>query len=322
MNWKEDYFAKLGSAHIDLEQIDNAQRIKLNHMPSNLYKYRQVNEFSLKNLENDTVYLNSPSEYNDPFEFVEAIDFVKINNMIEKKYQDELVAKLLKHYPVPEKILYEAKDSDSPLAIISEYQLERYQGFTKEQAEKTTKILNEMMQKSMIDAGEKKLAYMQSQMKVCSFCESPNQLLMWGHYADCHKGFCIEYNISKWSKDDVRNRLLSPVVYLNSLYDATEHLINQINGEGFNNIYPFISGAIKSKEWEYEKEWRLIFPIGPSFPRQDYPMGCQSKVILGARMTENNKQRITSMCFEKGIKVMQAKPSTTEYKLDFASVIP
>ena len=41
-------------------------------------------------------------------------------------------------------------------------------------------------------------------------CTSYNHRLMWSHYADGHKGFCVEYDYSKRKDEDI---IPFPVVY-------------------------------------------------------------------------------------------------------------
>ena len=39
-------------------------------IPPKLYKYKPVNKYSLKNLAENTIWLNTPDEFNDPFDSV------------------------------------------------------------------------------------------------------------------------------------------------------------------------------------------------------------------------------------------------------------
>lgn len=317
MNWKKEYIAKLGCVNVEELQIEAALAIKLENMPKQLYKYRSTSDNAINNLENDTVWLNSPSEYNDPFEFTEYIDSEKYSIVIENSMKDELISDLVRNNPVPNEILEKAKNSDSALKVIAEYQFIHIDGQDEKYVEIFMKIYDDFFKKFANDRNGEKIKEMQEHMKVCSFCESPEQLLMWSHYSDFHKGFCVEYNIGAWAINDNRRRILYPVIYQDNFYDVTGHLIKQTESGHFNNLYPIISGATKSKEWEYEKEWRFIFNIGPSFEKQNYSMNCQSKVFLGSRMNSSDKERILEICRRKNIEVYQAKTSVSHYKMEF-----
>ncbi|MBW5377752.1 DUF2971 domain-containing protein [Brachyspira pilosicoli] len=89
---------------------------------------------------------------------------------------------------------------------------------------------------------------------------------MWSHYSDKHKGICIEYNITSifsrtnfilkkinynkiFRNDDIKNYLLSN----NNIFG---NISNNENKKIYNIIDTFI---VKSKEWEYEDEYRILF---------------------------------------------------------------
>lgn len=108
------------------------------------------------------------------------------------------------------------------------------------------------------------------------FSEEVNSILMWSHYADSHKGFCIEYDTEKIDME--YRRFLYPVIYQKEVYDYTdiaimrdESYIKYMNifkilgvktnyelKDVINNIW--IPMLIKAEEWKYEKEWRIVVP--------------------------------------------------------------
>lgn len=55
--------------------IEGAFLMKNQHLPNSIFKYREVNENSLKNLEEDTVWLADPSNFNDPYDCSHTADF-------------------------------------------------------------------------------------------------------------------------------------------------------------------------------------------------------------------------------------------------------
>lgn len=232
--------------------------------------------------------------------------------------KEDLVETFTKEHPVPKVIKATAAASDDPLTYLAKYAWTK-EGKTPVEISLILEAVDKALESFTLKAHINKIALMQDQMKVCSFCESPEQLLMWSHYSDYHKGFCVEYNIARWLPTDIRRRILYPVIYQKELYDFTDHHIQSTTGN-FNNLYPLISGSTKSTEWEYEKEWRFIFNIGDSFPVQNYPMNCQSAVYLGFRMGDQKKEEIKDIAKMNGIKVFQAKPSTSKYQRDFELV--
>lgn len=82
----------------------------------------------------------------------------------------------------------------------------------------------------------------------------PNNELLWAHYANSHKGFCIEYDLNKlidnYSKEyDIRNVI--NVQYQDERPEVTE-LDNTFTIQ--NKVF-----GTKSLAWRYENEIRLVF---------------------------------------------------------------
>lgn len=320
MNWKDEYLKLLDSTIFSVENIENAQRIKIRNLPQKLYKYRAVNGFSLDNLENNSVWLNSPYEYNDPYEFFEKNDIDSLLKTIEKKHFKELISYFLNEIDLPKNILDEAKNLNEPLDFISKYIIRTSSNYSESEIDNIVDSLNKISTQRVEEILREKITFTQNTMKVCSFCESPEVLLMWSHYAESHKGICIEYAIERWHNNDIRRRLLFPVIYSNDIYDSTKHLENYILNLEFNNLYPIISGTRKSLDWKYEKEWRLIFQIGESFKSQNYLMDCQSKVYLGMKMSLEDKIKIIEICQRKNVEVFETQLDNKSMKLKFKAI--
>ena len=85
---------------------------------------------------------------------------------------------------------------------------------------------------------------MQHNSLITSFSENSDSILMWSYYARDHKGFCVEYSLSKL----VEKQLILPVVYSDNMLQITKYTEN-------NRI---IGMLVKAKCWQHEKEWRMI----------------------------------------------------------------
>lgn len=108
--------------------------------------------------------------------------------------------------------------------------------------------------------------------KIACFSECPNNLPMWGNYADNRKGMCVEYNFKNLGEDHQITKKLWPVIYRSEKYDITSSLkklwevaskepskiIHMIRDEDLMML--FLKNLFKHTSWEYEKEWRLIIP--------------------------------------------------------------
>ena len=90
---------------------------------------------------------------------------------------------------------------------------------------------------------------------VFSLCEEANNNVMWSHYGNSHKGFCIGFNVAELF-NILKDASLGKVSYRGEFPS-----INDIHNLNF----------IKSKEWEYEKEYRFKkIKLDNSFKNNDF----------------------------------------------------
>jgi len=101
------------------------------------------------------------------------------------------------------------------------------------------------------------------------FCltENPLNLLMWAHYGDHHRGVVIEFD----EANPFFNSIKGPE-------DDFRHFRKVNYADNRPSIFLTPSDAIevfysKSREWEYENEWRLIAPLADATERIENPAG-------------------------------------------------
>lgn len=131
-------------------------------------------------------------------------------------------------------------------------------------------------------------------------------LLMWAHYADGHKGFCVEYDFSS----EFRKQMIS----LNRVhYDTVD-----LSKEKLSITEAF---ATKSKEWKYENEVRLIsYNSGKDGDYDTVFLDEQSSIVaiyFGLKCSDERISIIKSLLKGRGIKLYQMKAvgSAIPYKL-------
>lgn len=136
---------------------------------------------------------------------------------------------------------------------------------------------------------------------ILSLTEDPNNLLMWSHYANSHKGFVIAFN--------ALDNFFHPkpiLTYLNNLRKIEYSSNKQLSK---NNSFFDENLFLKSTEWEYEREWRIVrwsknanhvLQENSSFPIYlfDLPPSCIKSIILGSRMEKKNKEKIRNILSE------------------------
>jgi Protein of unknown function (DUF2971) len=318
--WKDDFIACLNRASAGEVQIHKAMMIKNAHLPRFIYKYRACNANALGNLETDTVRLNPTTEYNDPFDSAITLSFRELSastfvlNIDTAPYADRLRALL------SDAQIAEVKANAQPLETLVRIVLENEKNIPADKIPDFIKALvsaDEHVGRPMLEGARK---IIQERTVLCSFSEVPNSIIMWGHYADCHRGLCIEYDINGFEPDDPRRQFMWPVIYSNDLFDATKYIQAAMsNITSFNNLFPTVAALYKSPEWSYEKEWRLLFPGGVTNPG-NYGMPRPSGVFLGAKMPDGDKAEVLAICRGKGIACHQAELATGTFKLEFQRI--
>ena len=132
-----------------------------------------------------------------------------------------------------------------------------------------------------------------------------NNIPMWAHYANNHKGFCIEYRIinPKYvypiSYESARIEIASSITKMIakfSSYGEKEIPKNDPELRRYYNIMYHMT-IMKHKSWEYEKEYRAIFfnlmaeKSGSQVPLADLGLEV-SRIYVGADCTAGNKKRL------------------------------
>ncbi len=107
--------------------------------------------------------------------------------------------------------------------------------------------------KDFLEEMEIVLANFNSLYAILSLTQRWNSSLMWSHYSDRHRGFCLGFASSHdfFKQPDDSVSPLTPVTYGHARIGWVELEHN-----------PFGSArllAYKSAEWAYEEEWRLIY---------------------------------------------------------------
>lgn len=148
--------------------------------------------------------------------------------------------------------------------------------------------------------------------KALSCDEIKKSILMWSHYADSHKGFCVAY------KDSIKNVLKDKalecreVVYETSLCQIDE------SGDGYE-LDPIFT---KAKQWEYEKEERFLFKSEGLYSLGNRPLDVIEAIYLGCKIDVNSNcyKEIVKFAIENGIPCYQAYISPIGYELIFEKI--
>lgn len=158
---------------------------------------------------------------------------------------------------------------------------------------------------------------------VYSLSQVNNSVAMWTHYADTHKGFCLEFECQKGdhlqrvdyldNNKSFENYDYSAI--LNKIFDNTSQNQTKSNKHAGDDLF-FRVLKTKASEWQYEKEWRFMF--GEEWAGKEY--ACDDKIkltgiIFGCRICDEYKEKIKDALKSLNIKYMRANPIKNDLKL-------
>jgi len=317
MNWIEQFTDMIFPLNREKLSIEGAFLLKNQHLPKSIFKYREVNENSIKNLEEDTVWLADPSNFNDPYDCAHTVDFSRIKNHQSPAFFEKLMKEKGSELNLSDKQKNTLSMSQDPLSDLMDILLSREPPERREGIKAALTSAQNKMHEDLALANSKSIA---STFKLCSFSERNDSMLMWAHYASYHQGFCIEYDLESIPYSDYRRRFLYPTIYSDDMFDATEHLMKGVEDENFNNLHLSLASLVKAKDWEYEKEWRLVFANGIFNSERAYNIGKPKMVYLGTKVSQENQDRLIEICSRRDIPVRKMKAHHSMFKLEPSSL--
>lgn len=229
-------------------------------IPPILYKYRNFhNSYNKRILFNFEIFLPSTTMFNDPYEG--SIPFVYDPKQLT---EENLYIKM--------RALAKERFPDWTETEIDEY---CYQAKQKD-------LLNDP--KHMEQMQQENIQKIDAKFRILSLTPKPLNYLMWSHYANCHRGFCIGFD----SNDlfDTIGGSLGPVNYqkyipkMNLFGNALEFHIKQL--------------STKSDVWDYEEEFRIV-KAGGSKETIIYHKNIIRNIVLGCRMLQEKKMKLLTL---------------------------
>lgn len=300
MAWLQEYEELLFGFSRTQETMARACEMKLQHMPTYLYKYRACNENTLAALDGDFLYSSPPREFNDIFEGpIEIIFEDAKNNFLQKGYD-----RLRIEYPfLPQRRINSSNEYLESITMAFGGSLEELKADMLLHAK--IELLKREMDTLVADNINFQRDYARNRYNICCFCSQYNNLLMWAYYADNQKGFCIGYDIK--AQNNNLTHLTLPVIYKNNS-SLVIHDVDEINGSDCMHML-----TIKSKKWKHENEWRAFFMPSPHSRRE--PMPVAKEVYLGAKIEKAYEMQIREICKKKKIKLLKMVPQISNQRL-------
>ena len=250
-----------------------------------LYKYSSINEKNFQYIEKiftkNEFFFPSPSSFNDPFDCSANLS-TKGSIKEHRNYYMNLLKKKKPHLNQTQR---KRRWKSKGLKIAKR----------KKQQLIFNRSMLKLLQKTINNTG------------VFCLTESPDNILMWSHYAQNHEGLCFEFNFANTDSALWKAR---QVIYKKSYPDVNlfrDSASKQIEA----NLYT------KSSHWSYEKEWRIV-NMGKKPDTYSFPKPLLSGVILGCKMAKKDKEFIRSVIKKNNvaIDIFESKINRRQYKLD------
>lgn len=232
--------------------------------PEHFYKYRSAAdgslEFLIKQIQDDEVFFSAPAKFNDPFDCNPIFDLSAPKDQIKKKCEDALK----KHAPHMSRSDRRFESRQAIKSITS----------NPERARKTEEYYFDSIR---------------NKIGVYCLSKNPSSVLMWSHYADNHKGVCLEYDgLNHFFVDafEVKYTQTRPTVF--AFKDGNEQ--EQLDG----------ALLTKSELWFYEEEWRMIYyRRGPGI--YTIPHDALKRIIFGAAASKDTVDNITDVAMKRKV---------------------
>ncbi len=208
---------------------------------------------------NEIAWFSKPIDFNDPFDCGVQVDEGRIGESVRKAVQDAYVKVGKNPQDIPGNE-FDVKDED----------------------------------KKAFDDFQKSIYDLTQSFGIFSMSAVNDDILMWSHYADSHRGFCIEYSRTP---RNILGKQAEPVKYQDRVPSLSVQEITS-RGGNFDKLW-----LTKSIHWEYEKEWRLINTEGG----KSFQFPCEIKsIIFGLKMREQNRYTIRRILENRGVLFREA----------------
>lgn len=259
-------------------------------LPTVLYKYRDwENNYHKKILTENQIFFSSQNGFNDPFDATIPFRYdekeMTPENIFRKLY--ETGREFMPHLTETELIQKCYEQQQSGIFENGEYWKNHYDQYVQN---------------------------VNKNFGIYSLTTKNSNLLMWSHYANSHRGFCVGFNTEKMF--NLVMGTVGPVIY----DDKMPFVPMFEEGLGIEGVTKLLN--TKSKEWEYEDEYRMVKSLAANkiFTFEDNII---EEVILGLNMTEPHKEEILEIVKNKfpEVKLFQATKDLNEFKLNITPIL-
>jgi hypothetical protein len=287
--------------------------------PAKFYKYMNAST-AKRVLENNTLRWSLTTEFNDPFDLQFDLHMEFNRDRLVRRVLQRIVdiymgqAHVVAGNQFDERIeLFRTLAPGLPEIELRDENRQAVRESLKA-AEHGLPKLHEELRKLILDK------------KILCLSEMPDNILMWGHYAENHTGAVIE--VSYIEEGDYASTwgAAKPVRYEANipLLADEEAMFCSLTGQGTIAVPNHFQDTVyvKAQDWAYEKEWRVIGSWEKDTKTEDIPFRLKelTAVYLGCRMSVADREQIKETIAKKypHAAVHKVNKSARRFALEFA----
>ena len=260
-------------------------------IPEYLSKYIDVDTLH-KIFVSNSLMFSDPSSFNDPFDCELPVDF--------DNTEEELMEYFSEIRKTHAKLPFDEIFSDYPPEIANLGEDITIKWLAETHAHNHDKLFSEV---------QGTLEKLKDMMGICCFTLNETNILMWSHYADKHKGVCLKFDTSK--QPDFFDRLIKIE------YQPEYPFYNFIRDKkGFQRHRV----AIKSIDWEYEQEYRVLKKEKGLIK---FDPKCLVEIMFGLRTEDEDIEIIKDYCKRTEfvhVNLKRAKKSDNKFGIEFTNL--
>jgi Protein of unknown function (DUF2971) len=264
-----------------------------------LYKYMSWNDFTKESIEQGSFWFSSPTRFNDPIDCG-----ISLNTIGNTPLLTNLIASGFTEIGKATGVAIKNPSQSKSIT-------ESIQQFASSFINNTEALSSEMSEARLDQAAGIHLKEKFASAGILSLSELGDNILMWSHYAQQHKGICIEFRRNPSNilgKPDhtspVRYSIKAPTI------DARNY--RTADKEGQNEIELSLV-LTKAADWTYEREWRVV---KNGCANSTQPLECKiESITLGLRSENAAQEHILSLAKREGFKVNKANLKPNEFGL-------
>ncbi|MBI1768864.1 MAG: DUF2971 domain-containing protein [Bacteroidetes bacterium] len=258
-------------------------------LPKIVYKYRDWTECNHRKIvSHRQLYIASPKDFNDPFDCRITHNFGLLNSdkkikeyvrVLGDRNRENLATQGQRPEDYADEIFNSIKDN-------------------KEEEQKNWDIHTFKMQ--------------DDHYGIVSLSAIWDSILMWGHYARNHTGFCVGFNEERLQNSRLFGK--GGMVKYRNEFPKVNPIEDYTPQAGFRQTHT------KALDWDYEKEYRLfkLFTTKPTKPEDrivELDKSFYSEIVIGLKFPDDQVDTIMEIAKDIGVPLYRTKQIPFKFKL-------